>query len=95
MKRRRKNRIGAGIIIFVVLMLCAIVSYSRIGLQERHNVAQIKIDRLQTQLDEQTDRTLDIANLKAYMQTKSYIEQIAREKLGLVYEDEYILKRKD
>jgi len=95
MKRRRKNRTGAGIIIFVVLMLCAIVSYSRIGLQERHNVAQIKIDRLQTQLDEQTDRTLDIANLKAYMQTKSYIEQIAREKLGLVYEDEYILKRKD
>lgn len=95
MRRRKKNRTGVGIIVFVVLILFAIVSYSRIGLDERHSEAQIKINRLQTQIDEQKERALDIGNLKAYVQTKSYIEEVAREKLGLVYEEEVIFEREE
>lgn len=95
MKRRKKNRTGIGIIAFVVLILFAIVSYNRIGLEERYDEAQIKIDRLQAKIEEQEERELDINNLKAYVQTKSYIEEIAREKLGLVYEDEYIFKKEE
>ncbi|HWT74931.1 MAG TPA: septum formation initiator family protein [Mobilitalea sp.] len=95
MRRRKKNGTGVGIIVFVVLILFAIVSYNRIGLKERYDEAQIKIDRLQAKIDEQEDRALDISNLKAYVQTKSYIEEVARDKLGLVYKDEYIFKRQE
>lgn len=93
MRRKKKSRTGTGIIVFVVLILFAIVSYSRIGLKDRYDEAQIKVDRLKAQIEEQEERALDISNLKAYVQTKSYIEEIAREKLGLVYEDEYIFKK--
>ncbi len=95
MSRRKNNRTGIGIIVFVVLILFAIVSYSRIGLQKRYDEAQITIDRMDTQIIEQEERTLDINNLKAYVQTKKYIEDIAREKLGLVYEDEIIFEADD
>ena len=90
MRRRYKKRTGIGIIAFVVLMLAAIVSYSRIGLNERYHKAEIKMDRLQAQIDEEKEREEDIKNLKVYVQTKSYIEEIARDKLGLVYKDDVI-----
>ncbi len=95
MRRRSKNGTGVGVIAFVVLILFAIVSYKRISLEERKDTAEIKISRLQAQIDEEEERTTEINNLKARVQTKSYIEEIARDKLGLVYPDEYIFKREE
>lgn len=94
-RRRRKNKTGVGIISFVLLILFAIVSYSRIDLEKRYKEANIQIKRLEAKIDKQEERKKEISNLKAYVQTKSYIEEIAREKLGLVYEDEVIFKRDD
>lgn len=93
--KRKKNRTGVGIIAFVVLILFAIVSYRRVGLEERSKEDGLKIARLESQIQEQEERTVDINNLKAYVQTKKYIEDIAREKLGLVYQDEIIFQGED
>ena len=90
MRKRRKNSTGFGIIAIVVFIFAAIVSYSRVGLKERYDEAEVKIERLQGKINEQKERALDISNLKAYVQTKAYIEEMAREKLGLVYPDEII-----
>lgn len=38
-------------------------------------------------------RTLEIEALGKEVQTKGYIEDVAREKLGLVYEDEILFKQ--
>ena len=38
------------------------------------------------------DRTQDIEEQRKYMQTKKYVEEVAREKLGLVYPNETIYK---
>lgn len=90
-----KSRTGIGIIAFVILMLFAAISYKMIGLREQHDDKALKIKRLQAQIEEQEERAIDINNLKAYVQTKRYIEDIAREKLGLVYEDDYIFQAED
>jgi cell division protein DivIC len=95
MARVRKKRTGIGIIAFVILMLFGTVAYGRVGLQEKHDENQLKIERLQAKIDEQVERATDIGNLKAYVQTKRYIEDIAREKLGLVYKDEIIFEPED
>jgi cell division protein DivIC len=95
MRRTKKRGTGVGIIALVVLILFAIVTYSRVGLQDRYDEAQITNDRLNAQIEEQEERALDISNMKAYVQTKQYIEDIAREKLGLVYKDEIIFEEDD
>lgn len=95
MKRRRENRTGAGIIAFVVLILFAIVSYRRIGLAQELDKDKVVLARLDEKYEEQEERELDIANLKKYTQSKEYIEDIARDKLGLVYKDEILFKKKD
>jgi cell division protein DivIC len=95
MRRRYKSRTGIGIVAFVVLILCGIVSYRKIGLEKESDEAELKIKRLQAQIQEQEDRATDIKNKEAYVQTKKYIEDIARDKLGLVYDDEIIFEPQD
>ncbi len=95
MRRRGKKGTGIGIIAFVVLMLCAVVSYSRIGLAKEKEEAEIKISRLDTQYQEEKERTAEINEFKAYTKTKQYIEDTARDKLGLVYKDEILFEPED
>lgn len=92
MRRRKKNRTGVGIIAFVVLILCGIVSYQRIGLEERKANAAQEIVRLNSKIEKQEERQADIKDLQKYVQTKQFVRDIAREKLGLVDKDDVIIK---
>lgn len=92
MKRKYKKRTGIGVIALVVLILFGIISYQKISLGEESSKADLKIKRLAAQIEEQEERSIDINNQKAYVQTKRYIEEIAREKWGLVYEDDIIFQ---
>jgi len=91
-RRRYKRGTGIGVIVFVVLLLFGIISYRKIDLEKQSEQAAIKLQKLELQIKEQEERAKEIKNLEAYVQTKRYIEDVAREKLGLVYEDEIILK---
>lgn len=48
--------------------------------------------RLTKQIEEENRRTEEISGLQEYMQTDAYVEKIARDKLGLVYPDEILIK---
>ena len=61
--------------------------------RRRRNAAYVEeLAQLQNKIDAEEARTQDIADLEAYMQTDEYAEQVAKDKLGLVYEDEIIFK---
>ena len=92
MRKRYKKRTGIGLIAVVVLLICVVVAYRRIDLENERDKLQLKVEKLEKQMREQEERTTEIKNFTAYVQTKKYIEEIARDKLGLVYEDEIILK---
>lgn len=92
MAGRNKKKTGIGIITFIVLCLCAIIFYRRIGLEKVKESREYVIKMKESELEEEQDRALDIKNLEAYVQTKKYIEEVAREKLGLVYEYEILFK---
>ena len=95
MRRRYKKGTGIGIIVFVVLILFGIIAYKKIDLEKRSVQAKQKIEILNAQIQEEEERAEEIKNLEAYVQTKRYIEDVAREKLGLVYEDEIILQQEE
>lgn len=93
--RRRKNRTGIGVIAFVVLSICGIVAYGKTNLEDEMKGYTKKKESLQKQITQEEDRKTDLKNLEAYVQTKKYIEEVAREKLGLVYEYEIIFKAEE
>lgn len=89
-KEKRKN--GLKIIAVAVLVLFAVITYSSIGLQEEKRALEKQQSELQAQLQEEQDRSEELEEKRAYMQTVRYIEDIARNFLGLVYPDETILR---
>lgn len=74
----------------------AFLSVTLIYLRKRalENLTKKKAEaaRLEHMIAEEQKRTETIADYRAYVQTKSYIEEIAREVLGLVYKDEIIFR---
>ena len=53
---------------------------------------ETRAEALSQQLEEEQARTEEIKELKEYMQTDEYAEQAAREKLGLVKDNEIIFQ---
>lgn len=91
-KRRRARRTGLGLIAVMVLLVCGIVTYKRQELNITNAKSSARIEELKEEIAEEQDKTMDIQERKAYVQTLKYIEEMAREKLGLVYKDEIIFK---
>jgi cell division protein DivIC len=50
------------------------------------------MEELKEEITEERDRAKELQEMKAYVQTKKYVEEVAREKLGLVYKDEIIFE---
>lgn len=93
--KHKKNRNGIGTIAVVVLLICTIVSLKRFNLDAERKMSEKRLNEVQESIKEEKEKTKDIKKYKAHVQTKKYIEEVAREKLGLVYEDEIIFKSED
>ena len=72
-------------LIVLVLLLSRDLKESLAGYETR-------AEALSQQLEEEQARTEEIKELKEYMQTDEYAEQAAREKLGLVKDNEIIFQ---
>lgn len=93
MKKKRKRRSYFAIAI-VVLFLCGLVTYQKYELVDTLEQNQKQLDALEEEKKGLLKERDEISDYEAYVQTKKYIEEIAREKLGLVYKDEIIFQSK-
>lgn len=91
-KKIANDRMGMlGISLIVLLLIGSMVIQSR-GLKESLAGYETRAEALNQQIEEEKARTEEIQNLKEYMLTDEYAEQVAREKLGLVKENEIIFQ---
>lgn len=91
-KRKKSSKGGVMAISFVVMMLFAVMAFKSMELREK-NEAYIEREKiLMEQIAAEEQRQLELAEYEKYVKTKKYVEEVAREKLGLVYENEIIFK---
>ena len=91
-KKIANDRMGMlGIALIVLVMIGSMVIQSR-GLKESLAGYETRAEALNQQNEEEKASTEEIQNLKEYMLTDEYAEQVAREKLGLVKENEIIFQ---
>lgn len=76
----------------VVCLLLLILLVKGDSLQEKIAANENRKDQLMKQLEEEEARTGEIEDLQEYMKSEEYIEKIAKEKIGLVKENEIIFK---
>ena len=94
-KKKQQNRFGMILVTLVVCMLMGVVGFKSIELQAKQKEYAEKEAALQTEIDSEEKRTDDLKELETYTKTKKYAEEVAKEKLGLVYDDEIIFKYED
>ncbi len=94
-RRRVQNRAGILLASIVVLILVTVVSIKSIGLLQKARELEAKEASLQEQIEYETQRSDEIADFERYTETRKYIEDTAKEKLGLVYPGEIIFKNTD
>ena len=94
-RRRFQNRAGIVWASIVVLILVTVVSIKSIGLLQKAREYEAKEETLREQIEYETQRSDEIADFERYTQTRKYIEDTAKEKLGLVYPGEIIFKNTD
>ena len=86
---------GMFLVSVVVLMMLVVVSIKSIELKQKQAEYLAKQEQLQAEIDAENERTKEIEEFKKYTQTKAYVEEVAKEKLGLVYEGEIIFKTQE
>ncbi|RKW42556.1 MAG: septum formation initiator [Lachnospiraceae bacterium] len=73
-------------------MLTGITGYRVYKMSQKQEAYMLKINDLEAKIEAEKARSEELNKLKIYVQTKDYIEDVAKEKLGLVNPDELILK---
>lgn len=79
----------------VVLMLVVVVAVRSNDLKQKQALYAEKEAALEQQIEEEKARTEEIEEYRKYTQTKKYVEEVAKDKLGLVYDGEIIFKEDD
>jgi len=91
-RKRNQNRLSMFLVTFVVLMIVMVVAVRSVELQDKIDAKAAEAEAVDEKISAEKERALEIEELKKEVQTKGYIEDVAREKLGLVYEDEILFK---
>ena len=92
-RKRQQNRFSMFLVTLVVVMILVLVGVRSVELRDKIDLKKAETAQLDQQIEAEKNRTLEIEALGKEVQTKGYIENVAREKLGLVYEDEILFKQ--
>lgn len=95
-KRKSKNSLSNQMaligITVVVASLAVVVHIGGASLRERDLEYQAREQALEKSLAKEEARAAELEEYRVYVQTKQYIEKVAKEKLGLVNKDEILFK---
>ena len=91
-RKKRQNGFSVALVIMVLVMLMIVITFGRINLSKKQEVYAQKEQQLQEQIDAEVKRSEEIEEYRKYTQTQKYVEEVAKEKLGLVNENEIIFK---
>ena len=84
-RKKQQNRFSMFLATLVVVMI--------LELRDKIDSKRAEAAQLDEEIAAEETRALEIEALGKEVQTKGYIENVAREKLGLVYEDEILFKQ--
>ena len=76
--RKNSNRLGMLGISIVVVAFCAVIAIRTDGLKEKNNQLEVQEQELQEQLAKEQERSLELEEKKVYVQTKQYVEEMAK-----------------
>ena len=81
------------LVVVAMLAIVGVIAVSAIGLQNKIDTYDKRIEELRAEIKREEERAEKIEEYRKYTQTKGYVEEVAQDKLGLVYEGEILFKQ--
>ena len=98
-KKRRKSNLNSGIAILcitvIIVLVAGMVVHSTNELKAEVQTYELREEALNREIQAEADRKEELQDRKDHVTTKQYIEEVAREKLGLLNPDEVLLKENE
>ena len=91
-KHVRRHKRSMMLISMTIMMLVVIIFVSGLNLRAKNKAYQVQEAKLQQEIEEETARSEEIEELKGYVGTDKHIEEVAKEKLGLVFDGEILFR---
>lgn len=92
---RTKKKFYIVITVIAFLFICAALYCKTQELKKEEEQVTLQLEKAQSKYDAEVERTDEIEERRAYVQTKRFAEEVAREKFGMVYGDEIIFTPKN
>lgn len=90
--REKRKHLGSWGILLIVLAVLGVSTVGGFQLKQKNRSYEAREEALKEAIAKEEARGKEIEELEAYTKTKKYVEDVAKDKLGLVYEDEIIFK---
>ena len=95
-KRRKKNRnAGAVCIGLIVCAFLVVMTVQIVNLRQKDQAYAERQTELQEQYERETERQTELDDYEEYTKSTKYIEDVAKSKLGLAYDNEIIFKESE
>lgn len=94
-KKKRQQNAGMVSVSIIVIAFLAVMAVQILHLKQKDAAYEERQQELQAQYEEETQRSEDLDELEAYTKSQEYIEDTAKSKLGLAYENEIIFKESE
>lgn len=91
-RRKQQNRAGKACISLIVIMFLAVMSVQIVKLYQKDQEYSAREQQLTEELQEETERQADLQEYEEYTKSQEYIEDVAKSRLGLVYDNQIVFK---
>ena len=95
LRARNENRFGMTIALLAISIMTGVVGINSISLKQKEKVYAAREQELLQQISVEEARAKEVEEFATYTKTKKYAEEVAKDKLGLVYENEIIFQETD
>ena len=94
-RKKLQNRFSMFLVSMVVLVLLVVVGIRAYGLTQQKESLLAEKAAYEELIEKEEQKALEIEEYGKYTKTLKFYEEMAKKKLGLVYEDEIIFLQED
>lgn len=89
---RNENRLGMAAAMLAIVIMTFVVGINSISLKQKEEKYAAREEELLRLIELEEARSEELIDLDTYTKTKKYVEEVAKDKLGLVYEHEILFQ---
>lgn len=89
---RKQSRVASMFIVVAVIFVCCVACFKVVDLHAQSKELRETEIALEKKIEEATLEQENLIAQEQYMKTNQYIEDVAKEKLGMVYPDEIVIR---